>query len=35
VRFAGRRHGEDTDAVLAEVGLSVEEIASLREAGVV
>ena len=35
VRFAGRRHGEDTDAVLTEAGLSAEEVATLRAAGVV
>ena len=35
VRFAGRRHGEDTDTVLAEAGLSAEEVATLRAAGVV
>jgi crotonobetainyl-CoA:carnitine CoA-transferase CaiB-like acyl-CoA transferase len=36
IRFAGRRLGQDTDAILSErLGLSAEEIAKLREAGVV
>jgi crotonobetainyl-CoA:carnitine CoA-transferase CaiB-like acyl-CoA transferase len=35
IRWAGRRHGADTDAVLAEVGVTVEQLAALREAGVV
>jgi crotonobetainyl-CoA:carnitine CoA-transferase CaiB-like acyl-CoA transferase len=35
IRFAGRAHGADTDAVLAGLGLSTEEIAKLRAAGVV
>ncbi|WP_030204812.1 CaiB/BaiF CoA-transferase family protein [Streptomyces sp. NRRL S-87] len=33
IRWAGRPHGADTDAVLAELGLSAPEIAALREAG--
>lgn len=33
IRWAGRPHGADTDAVLAELGLSTEEISTLREAG--
>ncbi|MFJ5548320.1 CaiB/BaiF CoA transferase family protein [Streptomyces sp. NPDC093225] len=33
IRWAGRPHGADTDAVLAELGLSAAEIAALREAG--
>lgn len=35
IRWAGRRHGADTDAVLAELGLEAAEIARLRAAGVV
>jgi crotonobetainyl-CoA:carnitine CoA-transferase CaiB-like acyl-CoA transferase len=36
IRFAGRRLGQDTDAVLADrLGCSAEEIAALREAGAV
>nr|WP_245979409.1 CoA transferase [Streptomyces diacarni] len=35
IRWAGRRHGADTDAVLGGLGLSEAEIAALREAGVV
>lgn len=35
IRFAGRPHGADTDAVLGELGLSGEEIAALREKGAV
>jgi crotonobetainyl-CoA:carnitine CoA-transferase CaiB-like acyl-CoA transferase len=36
IRFAGRRLGQDTDAVLADrLGYSAEEIAALREGGVV
>jgi crotonobetainyl-CoA:carnitine CoA-transferase CaiB-like acyl-CoA transferase len=35
IRHAGRRHGQDTDAVLAELGLSPGEIARLRADGVV
>ncbi|AXK36014.1 CoA transferase [Streptomyces armeniacus] len=33
IKWAGRRHGADTDAVLAELGLSAGEIAELREGG--
>ncbi|NBE56964.1 CaiB/BaiF CoA transferase family protein, partial [Streptomyces boluensis] len=33
IRWAGRPHGADTDAVLAELGLADEEIAALRKAG--
>ncbi|NUR48541.1 MAG: CoA transferase [Hamadaea sp.] len=35
IREAGRPHGADTDAILAGLGLSEEEIAGLRERGVV
>lgn len=35
IREAGRPHGADTDALLAELGLTGEEIAGLRERGVV
>jgi crotonobetainyl-CoA:carnitine CoA-transferase CaiB-like acyl-CoA transferase len=35
IRFAGRAHGADTDAVLAELGLPPERVAKLRAAGVV
>jgi crotonobetainyl-CoA:carnitine CoA-transferase CaiB-like acyl-CoA transferase len=33
IRWAGRPHGADTDAVLAELGLSRDEIATLRSEG--
>ncbi|MFH9073402.1 CaiB/BaiF CoA transferase family protein [Streptomyces alboflavus] len=33
IRWAGRPHGADTDAVLTELGLTGREISSLREAG--
>ncbi|GGJ95573.1 CoA transferase [Streptomyces camponoticapitis] len=33
IRWAGRAHGADTDAVLGELGLSAPEIAALREEG--
>jgi crotonobetainyl-CoA:carnitine CoA-transferase CaiB-like acyl-CoA transferase len=35
IRWAGRPHGEDTDEVLAEVVVTREQLASLREKGVV
>ncbi len=35
VRWAGRGHGADTDAVLGELGLSPEEVADLRARGAV
>ncbi|GAA0931415.1 CoA transferase [Kribbella koreensis] len=35
IRWAGRPHGADTDAVLAEIGVTPEQLAALREAGVV
>jgi crotonobetainyl-CoA:carnitine CoA-transferase CaiB-like acyl-CoA transferase len=35
IRFAGGAHGADTDAVLAELGVSAGELGDLRERGVV
>ena len=35
IRFAGGAHGADTDAVLAELGVSSSELGDLRERGVV
>ncbi|WP_348788347.1 CoA transferase [Leifsonia sp. NPDC080035] len=35
IRWAGRRHGQDTDAVLAEIGVTPQQLAALRERGVV
>jgi crotonobetainyl-CoA:carnitine CoA-transferase CaiB-like acyl-CoA transferase len=35
IRWAGRPHGHDTDEVLAEVGVTREQLASLREKGLV
>ncbi len=35
VREAGGRHGQDTDAVLLELGVSADELAELRRGGVV
>jgi crotonobetainyl-CoA:carnitine CoA-transferase CaiB-like acyl-CoA transferase len=35
IRWAGRPHGADTDAVLAEVGVTPEQLAALRAAGVI
>jgi crotonobetainyl-CoA:carnitine CoA-transferase CaiB-like acyl-CoA transferase len=35
IRFTGREHGEDTDAVLGELGLSAEELADLRSRSVI
>ncbi|MGB3438807.1 MAG: CoA transferase [Actinophytocola sp.] len=35
IRWAGRRHGADTDEVLASVGVTREQLDALREAGVV
>ena len=35
IRFTGRDHGADTDAVLGEIGLDPERLAALREAGVI
>ncbi|WP_415924893.1 CaiB/BaiF CoA transferase family protein [Streptomyces sp. AK04-3B] len=33
IRWAGRPHGADTDAVLTELGLTADELSTLREAG--
>ncbi|MFB9662556.1 CaiB/BaiF CoA transferase family protein [Glycomyces mayteni] len=35
IRFPGRRHGQDTDEVLAEVGVTREQLERLREKGIV
>jgi crotonobetainyl-CoA:carnitine CoA-transferase CaiB-like acyl-CoA transferase len=35
IRWAGRAHGHDSGEVLAEIGVSPEELASLRERGIV
>jgi crotonobetainyl-CoA:carnitine CoA-transferase CaiB-like acyl-CoA transferase len=35
IRFAGRAHGADTDAVLAEIGVTGDVVRDLRAAGVV
>jgi crotonobetainyl-CoA:carnitine CoA-transferase CaiB-like acyl-CoA transferase len=35
IRWAGRRHGADTAAVLTEIGVTAEQVAALRERGVV
>jgi crotonobetainyl-CoA:carnitine CoA-transferase CaiB-like acyl-CoA transferase len=35
IRHAGRRQGADTDAVFGELGIDADELARLREAGVV
>ncbi len=35
IRWAGRRHGQDTDAVLDEIGVSREQLAALRGRGIV
>ena len=35
IRFAGGRHGADTDRVLAELGLSAAELAELRQQGAI
>jgi crotonobetainyl-CoA:carnitine CoA-transferase CaiB-like acyl-CoA transferase len=35
IRWAGRQHGADTDEVLESVGVTREQLAALREAGVV
>ncbi|MFC3493913.1 CaiB/BaiF CoA transferase family protein [Glycomyces rhizosphaerae] len=35
IRWPGRRHGQDTDAVLAEAGVTREQLELLREKGIV
>jgi crotonobetainyl-CoA:carnitine CoA-transferase CaiB-like acyl-CoA transferase len=35
IRWPGRRHGQDTDEVLAEVGVTREQLERLREKGIV
>ncbi|MFT2815930.1 CaiB/BaiF CoA transferase family protein [Leifsonia sp. A12D58] len=35
IRWAGRRHGQDTDAVLDEIGVSQAQLTALRERGIV
>ncbi|BDZ46309.1 CaiB/BaiF CoA transferase family protein [Naasia aerilata] len=35
VRWTGRRHGQDTEAVLAEIGVTPEQLQALRDRGVV
>jgi len=35
IRHAGRRHGQDTDAVLGALGFDASELASLRARGVI
>ncbi|HEX2143419.1 MAG TPA: CoA transferase [Glycomyces sp.] len=35
VRWPGRRHGQDTDAVLAEAGVTREQLELLREKGII
>ena len=35
IRWPGRAHGRDTDAVLTEIGVSQEQLQQLRERGVV
>jgi len=35
IRWAGRRHGADTDEVLTSVGVTREQLAALRESGIV
>ena len=35
IRHPGRRHGEDTDTVLAELGVGPEELERLRRTGAV
>ena len=35
IRWTGRRHGQDTDAVLAEAGVTRAQLDLLREKGVI
>ncbi|HEX2133557.1 MAG TPA: CoA transferase [Actinophytocola sp.] len=35
IRWPGRRHGADTDEVLASIGVTPEQLAALRESGIV
>jgi crotonobetainyl-CoA:carnitine CoA-transferase CaiB-like acyl-CoA transferase len=35
IRWTGRRHGADTDAVLSELGFSATDLAALREEGII
>jgi crotonobetainyl-CoA:carnitine CoA-transferase CaiB-like acyl-CoA transferase len=35
IRHAGRRHGQDTDEILASLGMSTAEIGALRERRVI
>jgi crotonobetainyl-CoA:carnitine CoA-transferase CaiB-like acyl-CoA transferase len=35
IRWPGRRHGADTDEVLRRVGVTPEQLAALRESGIV
>jgi len=35
IRFTGRAHGQDTDAVLGELGLDEDALADLRTRGVI
>lgn len=35
IRWAGRPHGRDTEAVLEEIGITAEQLAQLRERGIV
>jgi len=35
IRWAGRAHGRDTDDVLADIGVTPEQLAALRERGIV
>lgn len=35
IRWAGRRHGADTEEVLTELGLAPADVKELREEGVV
>jgi crotonobetainyl-CoA:carnitine CoA-transferase CaiB-like acyl-CoA transferase len=35
IRWAGRPHGEDTDSILEAIGVTPEQLAALRESGIV